>query len=148
MLLIYWITVNPGQLGQWISRIWAKSLYTSDLPQTAQLFARHRTEVSNSEVPEYLGIDWHDFACTNPRYTNFFTTCGVHLRFGGHKKTKKCGATATCQFFVHLPLYLRTIRGKHTSDPSIPRIGAACTALPRYRGLISTVLPYSIQYYF
>ena len=53
------------------------------------------------------------------------------------QKDKKCGSTTTCQLLVQLPLYLKTIRGKHTLDPSVPRIEAACTALARYGGLIS-----------
>ena len=37
------------------------------------------------------------------------TTYRVYVRFKGHIQTKKCGATATSHFLVHLPQHLRTV---------------------------------------
>ena len=62
------LTVKTRYLGHWIARNWGHSLYTSDWAPMAQLFAPHRTELSGSEVFEYLGMKVPKFACRVPRY--------------------------------------------------------------------------------
>ena len=54
------------------------------------------------------------------------TRVEAYLQFGGHKKTKFVCGSAMCEFYIHIIVYLGTIRGIRYSDLPIPRIEAAC----------------------
>ena len=62
-------TVIPLYGGSLIPRILGHFRPTSDWAGDAQLFAWHRTEVSESEVPVYLGSKSYEFARMIPSYT-------------------------------------------------------------------------------
>ena len=97
-------------------QIRADSPHNADPVKSAQLFAPHRTKVSNSKVPECLGMDLGKIARRNPRYTKILPPAVSTCASKGTKRQKKVAQLPRVNFLC------TSLYTSEQSEVNIPRI--------------------------